>query len=94
MRLLTVILLNAIVIFFVVFRYDVFVTKEPDVFEAMALVHSRVRRVIFGCADTECGGLGGTGQDTAVNSLPGTNHHYSVYRCVSEGIATECSSLL
>ena len=74
--------------------YDVFVTKEPDVFEAMALVHSRVRRVIFCTADSESGGLGGAGTSISVNSLPGTNHHYRVYRCVSKDIISECNYLI
>ena len=39
--------------------YDVFLTKEPNAYEAMSLVHSRVRRVVFGIADTKMGGLGG-----------------------------------
>lgn len=27
------------------------------------------------------GGLGGTGDEKAVHCLPGTNHHYRVFRC-------------
>ncbi len=64
--------------------YDVYLTKEPNIFEAMSLVHSRVRRVIFGIPDTGMGGLGGpkssNGQDAGVHSLPGTNHHYRAFR--------------
>ena len=64
--------------------YDIYVTKEPDVFEAMAITHSRFRRVIFGIINSTTGGLGGTGSATAVYSLPGTNHHYRVFRCSSK----------
>jgi tRNA(Arg) A34 adenosine deaminase TadA len=55
------------------------------VYEAMALVHSRVRRVIFGIVDNEVGGLGGASdsansQNTGIHSLPGTNHHYRAFK--------------
>lgn len=77
---------------FLFYRYDVYITHEPDVFESMALVHSRVRRVIFGIPNTKTGGLGGTGGSTAVNSVPGTNHHSRVFRCISEDIIEECNN--
>lgn len=38
--------------------YDLYVTKEPEIFESMALVHSRIRRVIYGVPDERMGGLG------------------------------------
>jgi len=48
----------------------------------MALVHSRVRRVVFGLRDRGMGGLGGPTnvQSTGIHSLPGTNHHYRAFR--------------
>jgi tRNA(Arg) A34 adenosine deaminase TadA len=55
------------------------------VFEAMALVHSRIRRVIFGVSNTFDGGLGGTGMETAVQSLP-TNHHYRTFCCAPNSL--------
>ena len=64
-------------------RYDLYTTHEPSVFEAMALVHSRIRRVVFGRANPFDGGLGGTGPDTAVHCLAGTNHHYRVFFCAA-----------
>mmetsp|Transcript_12225 Transcript_12225/g.22195 ORF Transcript_12225/g.22195 Transcript_12225/m.22195 type:complete len:421 (+) Transcript_12225:99-1361(+) len=67
--------------------YDVYTTQEPGVFEAMGLVHSRIRRIIFGVPDHQCGGLGGTGSETAVHCLPGTNHHYRAYQCNSTSSA-------
>lgn len=58
--------------------YDVYTTLEPTVFEAMALVHARVRRVVFGCASSsQVGGLLGL----TVHALPGTNHHYRAFQC-------------
>jgi tRNA(Arg) A34 adenosine deaminase TadA len=63
--------------------YDVYLTKEPNIFEAMSLVHSRVRRVIFGIPDEGMGGLGGpksSSQHAGIHSLPGTNHHYRAFR--------------
>src|SRR5689334_1437533 len=38
---------------------DIYVTKEPCVMCAGALVHVRMRRVIFGCIDEKSGGAGG-----------------------------------
>lgn len=60
-------------------RYDVYLTKEPHAYEAMALVHSRVRRVVFGIQDQGMGGLGGAAA-AGIHSLPGTNHHYRAFR--------------
>lgn len=62
-----------------------YMTREPSVFEAMALVHSRVRWVVFGEANKDDGGLGGTGTSNAVHSLPGTNHRYRAFRCEPNG---------
>ena len=49
----------------------------------MALVHSRIGRVIF-CYDSVEGGLGGGGPDTSIHSLPSTNHRYRAFRLVQE----------
>src|SRR4029078_8533301 len=38
---------------------DLYVTKEPCIMCAGALVHVRMRRVIFGCSDPRSGGGGG-----------------------------------
>src|SRR5437763_17055656 len=37
---------------------DLYVTKEPCIMCAGALVHARVHRVIFGCADDRAGAAG------------------------------------
>src|SRR5207302_4106679 len=39
---------------------DLYVTKEPCVMCAGALVHVRIRRVIFGCPDPKAGAAGST----------------------------------
>jgi tRNA(adenine34) deaminase len=67
---------------------DLYVTKEPCPMCAGALVHVRMRRVIFGCRD-ERGGAAGS----AINLLQmeGLNH-----RCeITEGVLSqECASIL
>jgi tRNA-specific adenosine deaminase 3 len=61
--------------------FDIYVYKEPDFYEAMALLHSRVRRIVFVENDTVGGGLGGgTELERSVHSLKGTNHHFRVFR--------------
>src|SRR2546427_11093336 len=54
---------------------DLYVTKEPCVMCAGALVHVRMRRVVFGCADPKSGGAGGL-----INLLqhPALNHHCEI----------------
>src|SRR5580700_6459527 len=49
---------------------DIYVTKEPCPMCAGAIVHARLRRVIFGCPDPKTGGAGGLFnilQNTALN---------------------------
>ena len=67
---------------------DLYVTKEPCVMCAGALVHTRIRRVIFGCADPRSGGAGGI-----INLLqhPALNHHCQVTSGVLEN---ECAGIL
>ncbi|KAI2491820.1 RNA modification [Fragilaria crotonensis] len=73
--------------------YDIYLTKEPSVFEAMALVHSRIRQVVFGVPNTQDGGLGGTGDSSAVNLLPATNHRYRVFMCAPGSVlSTLCKA--
>ena len=67
---------------------DLYVTKEPCPMCAGALVHVRIRRVIFGCEDPRGGAAGGL-----MNLLqnPALNH-----RCdITGGVMREqCASLL
>ncbi len=67
---------------------DLYVTKEPCAMCAGAVVHTRIKRVIFGCADPAAGAAG-----TVINLLqmPVLNH-----RCViaSGVLGNECAAIL
>ena len=67
---------------------DLYVTKEPCAMCAGALLHVRVRRVIFGCADERSGAAG-----SKINLLqmPGLNHYCELTGGV---LADECAGLL
>jgi tRNA-specific adenosine deaminase 3 len=62
--------------------YDCYVLHEPCVMCAMALVHSRVRRVVYCEPDAQLGALGGRIRLHGQKSL---NHHYLVFSAGSEG---------
>ncbi|KAL5501410.1 TAD3 [Sanghuangporus vaninii] len=58
-----------------------FMTHEPCLMCSMALLHSRVREVIFLRAMDATGGCGGsTGRGTCVPRLKGVNHRYNILR--------------
>ena len=67
---------------------DLYVTKEPCAMCAGALVHTRIRRVVFGCADPVAGAAG-----SVVNLLqmPGFNHRCEV---TSGALQNECAAIL
>ena len=67
---------------------DLYVTKEPCAMCAGALVHTRIRRVIFGCADPAAGAAG-----TVINLLqmPTLNHRCDIAAGVLEN---ECGGIL
>lgn len=67
---------------------DLYVTKEPCPMCAGALVHVRIRRVIFGCADPRGGAAGGT---INLLQMPGLNHRCEI---VSGLLDRECAALL
>jgi tRNA(adenine34) deaminase len=66
---------------------DLYVTKEPCAMCAGALVHVRMRRVIFGCADPRSGAASGT---INLLQMPGLNH-----RCeIRDGVLADESGAL
>lgn len=54
---------------------DLYVTKEPCPMCAGAIVHCRIRRVIFGCRDAKGGAAGGF---TNLLQVPTLNHHSDI----------------
>nr|CAD7195831.1 unnamed protein product [Timema douglasi] len=66
--------------------YDIYLTREPCAMCAMALVHSRVRRVFYG-SSTPSGALG---TNAVVHCLKGLNHRYEVFRGV---LARRCEDV-
>ncbi|HEY2139301.1 MAG TPA: tRNA adenosine(34) deaminase TadA [Chthoniobacterales bacterium] len=67
---------------------DLYVTKEPCAMCAGALVHVRMHRVIFGCADPKSGAAGGAFNLLQSASL---NHRSEITAGV---LAAECADLL
>jgi tRNA(adenine34) deaminase len=65
-----------------------YVTLEPCLMCAAALVHARVRRLVFGAWDAQ---FGGAGSLLDVFRLPGLNHRVDVFGGV---LADECHALL
>src|SRR5438874_3344916 len=67
---------------------DLYVTKEPCPMCAGAIVHTRIRRVIFGCPDIRAGAGG-----TVMNLL---QHNALNHRCqITSGVLQDqCASLL
>jgi tRNA(adenine34) deaminase len=67
---------------------DLYVTKEPCPMCAGALVHTRIRRVIFGCPDVRAGAAG-----SVINLLqmPSLNHRCEI---TSGVLQDECAALL
>src|SRR5947199_6261987 len=67
---------------------DLYVTKEPCVMCAGALIHVRIRRLVFGCADTRSGAAG-----SVMNLLqnPAFNHRCEI---TSSVLQNECAAIL
>lgn len=67
---------------------DLYVTKEPCPMCAGALVHVRMRRVVFGCADDRGGAAGGV---INLLQMPTLNHRCEI---TSGVLRNECVALL
>ena len=67
---------------------DLYVTKEPCAMCAGALVHVRIHRVVFGCADPRAGAAG-----SVINLLqrPSLNHQCEITAGV---LRNECAAIL
>lgn len=65
-----------------------YVTLEPCPMCAMAIVHARVRRLVFGAWDPRAGAAGSI---TDIFALPGLNHRVDVFGGV---LMEECGGLL
>lgn len=66
--------------------YDLYVTREPCVLCAMALVHSRIGRVFYGTASED----GAFGSKYKMHSRKDLNHRFEVYRGV---LGDQCEEL-
>src|SRR6186713_3510633 len=67
---------------------DLYVTKEPCAMCAGAIVHTRIRRVIFGCADPFAGAAGSM---TNLLQMPTFNHRCEI---TSGVLQKECAAIL
>lgn len=67
---------------------DIYVTKEPCPMCAGALVHTRVRRVIFGCTDPSAGAAGSV---MNLLQMPTLNHRCDI---ASGVLRDECTAIL
>ncbi|XP_023670599.1 probable inactive tRNA-specific adenosine deaminase-like protein 3 [Paramormyrops kingsleyae] len=66
--------------------YEVYVTREPCVMCAMALVHSRISRVFYGSASAD----GALGTRYKIHTQKDLNHHFEVFKGV---LQQECDDL-
>jgi tRNA(adenine34) deaminase len=67
---------------------DLYVTKEPCPMCAGALVHTRIRRVIFGCRDPVAGAAGSV---MNLLQMPALNHRCDI---ASGVLQDECATIL
>ncbi|XP_036401910.1 probable inactive tRNA-specific adenosine deaminase-like protein 3 [Megalops cyprinoides] len=66
--------------------YDLYVTREPCVMCAMALVHSRISRVFYATTSLD----GALGTKYKIHTQKDLNHHFEVFRGV---LKQECEDL-
>ncbi|KAG6543196.1 hypothetical protein Mapa_015446 [Marchantia paleacea] len=57
--------------------FDIYITREPCAMCAMAMVHQRFRRVVYGVPNTLDGALGSRYR---LHGKPTLNHHYTVFK--------------
>ncbi|KAM9364168.1 putative inactive tRNA-specific adenosine deaminase-like protein 3 [Pholidichthys leucotaenia] len=69
--------------------YDLYVTREPCVMCAMALVHSRIGRVFYGAASAD----GALGTKFKIHSQKDLNHRFEVYKGVMKKQCEDLSGL-
>jgi len=65
---------------------ELFVTVEPCVMCVGAIIHARLRRVVFGCADPKAGALGSV---LDLSNHPAFNHRFAVQGDVCSAEARE-----
>ncbi|GCB71887.1 hypothetical protein scyTo_0001732 [Scyliorhinus torazame] len=61
--------------------YDLYVSREPCVMCAMALVHSRIRTVFYATSSPD----GALGTKYKIHTKKDLNHHYDVFKGLLEG---------
>ncbi|CAL1290934.1 unnamed protein product [Larinioides sclopetarius] len=66
--------------------YDIYISREPCVMCAMALVHSRIRRVFYAHPSPH----GALGTQCRLHLQDGLNHHYEVFRVELNAAAENC----
>lgn len=69
--------------------YELYVTREPCVMCAMALVHSRISRVFYGVASPD----GALGTKYKIHCQKELNHHFDVYKGVMSQACEELTHL-
>nr|XP_033776443.1 probable inactive tRNA-specific adenosine deaminase-like protein 3 isoform X2 [Geotrypetes seraphini] len=60
--------------------YDLYITREPCIMCAMALVHSRIQRVFYGAPSPD----GALGSRYKIHTQKDLNHHFQVFRGILE----------
>ncbi|XP_030078147.1 tRNA-specific adenosine-34 deaminase regulatory subunit ADAT3 isoform X2 [Microcaecilia unicolor] len=60
--------------------FDLYITREPCIMCAMALVHSRIQRVFYGAPSPD----GALGSRYKIHTQKDLNHHFQVFRGILE----------
>lgn len=67
--------------FYICTGYDIYLNREPCIMCAMALLHSRIRRVFYREFEPVAGALGSRYKLHCMKEL---NHHFDVFQCVQQ----------